>query len=480
MSSSVPSTMRVGQVEGRSEAAVVAQGTDNGQIVQSDSAALRRSRGWPQASWRVVAATPADQPAIHQFLISVFHQPSSVEFQAQLEEPTYEPADRLLVKSGSRIIAHLRMLHREMHFGKIVLPVGLVADVATQPEYRGQGCATALLEAARQTLIHEGAVLGLLRTDVPRFYARRGWVVCGRHSYATAGPREILSCLHVRQADQSSASRCVLQPPRRKPYNIRLWRQVEQAALTRLYRENTQDVYGALTRTDAYWQWLVRRAGHERVYIAIDGADRLELDESLSPIVGYAAAREGRILEMMCSREHPEASIQLLARVCGDSIERDCLRVRMDAPPDDPLFAIFLAAGGEQCRHEVDKGLVFMAHLLKPRRFLKAISQYLIERMLAAGLPRPCQLGLLINDEKYRLVISRHNVQFIPGTLGRSYLRCSRYDLAQLLLGHVDVPQAIAAGRLSVSTHLAQDMVAALLPRLPLWRPPWDELPAIE
>ncbi len=52
-------------------------------------------------------------------------------------------------------------------------------------------------------------------------------------------------------------------------------------------------------------------------------------------------------------------------------------------------------------------------------------------------------------------MISRRNVQLIQGTLGRSYLRCSRYDMAQLLLGHLDVRDAIAAGRLATSTRVA-------------------------
>jgi len=478
MNSSVPSTTRVGQGLVRTKATGRVEERGKGQIVQSDSTAMRRPGVSPQASWRVVSATPADHAALYQFLVSVFRQPSQAEFQAQLEDPTYEPADRLLVKNGPRIVAHLRMLHREMHFGNLVIPVGLVSDVATLPEYRGQGCATALLEAARQTLIHHRAVVGLLRTDQPGFYARRDWVVCGRHCYATAGPREILSCLHLRDAEQTRTSGFVLQRPCRKTYNIRLWRQVELAALTRLYNENTQHAYGALVRTEAYWQWLVRRGGNERVYVAIDGPDRFELDESLSPIVGYAATREGRILEMMCSRDHPEASIQLLARACGEAIERDFHRVRVDAPPGDPLYELFLAAGGSHCCHEADKGMVFMANLLKPRRFLKLISRYLAQRVTAAGLPRPCQLGLLINDEKYRLAISRRRMQLIQGTLGRSYLRCSRYDLTQLLLGHLDVQDRVASGRLTVSTRLALDMATALLPRLPFWRPPWDDLPA--
>ena len=282
----------------------------------------------------------------------------------------------------------------------------------------------------------------------------------------------------MHQDERRQTAEFVPDPPRQTTYNIRLWRQVEQAALTRLYDENTQSAHGPLVRSEAYWQWLVRRGGNERVYVAIDGPDRFELDESLSPIVGYAATREGRIVEMMCSREHPEASVQLLARACGDAIERDFHRVQFEGPPDAPLHALFLAAGGTHSHHEADKGLVYMANLFRPRRLLKLISRSLADRIKEAGLRRPCQLGVLLNDEKFRLVISRRNVQLIQGTLGRSYLRCSRYDMAQLLLGHLDVRDAIAAGRLAASTRVALEMAAALLPRLPFWRPPWDDMPA--
>jgi predicted N-acetyltransferase YhbS len=478
MNSPVPTTIGVRQNQGRNDAALRYDAGDKGQIAHSNSGAARRSIAPPRASWRVVPATFSDQAAIHQFLVSVFHKPSSAEYQTQLEDPTYEPSDRLLIKNGRTIVAHLRLLHREMHFGRLVLPVGLVADVATLPEYRRQGCATSLLQAARQILMREGAVLGLLRTELPRFYARCGWVVCGRHCHSTAGPREILSCLRMHQDEELRTAEFAIKPPDRKTYSIRLWRQVEQASLMRLYHENTQHAHGALVRSEAYWRWLVRRGGNERVYVAIHGPDRFELDESLSPIVAYAATREGRIVEMLCSQEHPEASMQLLARTCGDAIERDFHHVRLDAPPESPFHPLFLAAGGMHSHHEAEKGLVCMANLFRPWRLLQLISRGLADRIKEAELRRPCQLGVLINDEKYRLVIGRRNVQLIQGTLGRSYLRCSRYDVAQLLLGHLDVRDGIAAGRLSVSTHVAQELAAALFPRLPFWRPPWDDMPA--
>ena len=154
---------------------------------------------------------------------------------------------------------------------------------------------------------------------------------------------------------------------------------------------------------------------------------------------------------------------------------------RMDAPPDDlrSCRSSWLPEG-HHSRHEADKGLVFMANLFRPRRLLKLISRSLADRITAAGFRRPCQLGLLVNDEKYRLVISRRHVQLIQGTLGRSYLRCSRYDMAQLLLGHLDVHESIAAGRLvridSRRWRPNWRPPCSLVCRL--WRPPWDDLPA--
>ena len=314
MKSTISSRSGVQQDASRPEATRSNDLSDKGQIPHFSSPAEVERLVAPRATWRVLPASAGDHPMIHQFLVSVFHKPSPAEFQAQLEEPSYEPSHRLLIENGNQIVAHLRLLHREMRFGKLVLPAGIVTDVATLPEYRRHGCRTALLAAARKTLLRDGAVLGLLATDQPRFYLRRGWIVNGRHCYGTLGPREILSHLQVRETELRGLREDVLRPPSRKRYNIRLWRHVELAALTRLYDENTFRGYGSLVRTDAYWRWLVGRGGNKQVYVAINGRDKFELDESLSPIVGYAAAREGRIVELMCSAD-TEASIQLLA-VC--------------------------------------------------------------------------------------------------------------------------------------------------------------------
>lgn len=428
-------------------------------------------------------ATPGDHPAIHYFLQSIFRGPSAGEFQAQLEDPLYEPTSRLVVRRNHQILAHVRLINRALRFGESLLPITYLADLATLPEHRHRGHATALLAAAERQMRDEGAVLGRLRTAVPRFYRKRGWTVCGRHSYSTARPRDILSFLSSMDAARVPVFDALALDPGsfgepRRPLSVRLWRHVERAALIRLYDENTPGAYGPLRRTEDYWRWLISRRGYDRIYVAIDGPDKLELDESFDAIVGYAAMKEGRIVELTSSPAHPRAAIELLARACRDAIERDHHTVRLDAPPDDPLHQIVSQAGGRHCYHEAENGEVFMVKLFDPLGFLLRLCPQLHRRAKAARLARPCELGLAYQGEKYCLQITGRDVKLKRGRLGRSYLTCGRNELTQLLLGHVAVNDRVASGRLDASTHVAAEIASVLFPKLPIWHPPLDDLSA--
>ncbi len=430
---------------------------------------------------RISPAGPGDHPSIQYLLTCIFHGPSSAEFQAQLEDPYYEPTDRLVAKRGERVVAHLRLSNREMFFGPAMLPITTVTDVATLPEYQNLGCATALLEAADQKMVDEGAAMAILRTSIPQFYARRGWSVCGRHCFSTARPRDILSYLSATQSARDSRVGANIPHllnvdvvPRE--LNIRLWRHVERAALMRLYAANTVGSYGAIRRSEPYWRWLISRRGYDRIYVAIDGPDRFELDDLLSPIVGYAAMREGRIVEMMVSPRHPTVASSLLARACGDAIERDYHTIRFDGAPNDPLHRVIELAGGKHYHHEAENGEVFMVKVYQPLRFLQSLCPQMHERAKAAGLARPSEMGLLVDGERHRIVLNPRSVKLESGKLARSYMTCTRSQLVQLMCGHVNVQDAAESSRLDISTRVGVDIASVLFPNLPFWRPPFDEL----
>ncbi len=45
---------------------------------------------------------------------------------------------------------------------------------------------------------------------------------------------------------------------------------------------------------------------------ALDGPDKLELEETIAPIVGYAVLRQDRVVELFAAPNHPTAAQQLL------------------------------------------------------------------------------------------------------------------------------------------------------------------------
>jgi len=421
----------------------------------------------------LVHARIGDHAYIHQLLLAIFHGPSASEFHARHDEPDYDPTDRLLIKRDERILAHVHLMRRVMYFNALRIPVGLVTDLAVLPEYRGQGYAARLLAAAERQMIEDGAAVGLLRTTQPGFFRGQGWTVCGRHCYSSAGTRAILAQLDaMRASEEKVLLRC------ERPLSIRLWRHVEQDALMHLFKRGLANVSGVFRRSDDRWRWLISRRAYDRIYVAIDGPNDFALGEADSRIVGYAVVRGDRVVEIVASKEHPRAVSALLARVCGDAIERDDHVIRLDAPPLDPLHPLVRSAGGRHCHRERDRGEVFMMKLFDPIRMLASLCPVLHARAKAGALPCPFELGMWIGRDKYCLVFSRRKARLVPGKLGRSHLAIGQDELTQLLFGHLDPQDAAAADRIEISTQVAFDAAQRLFPRRPLWHPPWDDLPA--
>lgn len=426
---------------------------------------------------RVVSAGAADHVAIHRFLMSVFHGPTAAEYHAQLEDPRYEPPDRLLIKRGDQIVSHLRMTYRELRFGSLRIPTCIISDVATSPEYRRRGFASALLDEVHRRMQRDSIRLGILKTSQAPFYARHGWAVGFRHSYCSAGARDLLAALPSFAPPAETRDALGIETPR-PPLTVRLWRHVEQAALMRLYDQNPACRFGPMQRDEAYWRWLISRRGYDRIYVAIEGPDTMRLDDTCHPIVGYAVMRDGRIVELMTDKGRPDVAAVLIQRAGMDAIEHDDLAVRLDAPPSHPLWRAFVDAGGAPCYHEAEQGQVHMVRLFRPLALLAQLYPLLLERARQTELSLPCELGLLLDDQKHRLVLTRRSAKVLPGKLGRSYLKLSAQDLTLLLLGHLDIDEAVELGRIVCSTSVAHETARTLLPRVPLWLPPWDDLPA--
>ncbi len=425
------------------------------------------------SDFEIVEGRAGDHHEIQQLLTTLFHGPSMGDFQAQLDDPFYEPNDRLLIKRNKRVVGHVHLTKRGVHFGPFQLPIAQAADLGVLPEYREQQCATRLLAAAESRMIDDGAVLGLVRTNIPEFFQQRGWAVCFRHSFSVAGARDVLSRL-----GESTPVEAAPWQPQTQPLNVRIWRHVEQSALMRIYANNTRNVFGPVVRNEDYWQWLINRRAYDRIYIAIDGPEKIELSDELTQIVGYAVVKGERIVELMTEDGRRDAAEQLVARTCRDAIEHDTNQVRLDAAPNDWLHGLFSSAGGQQHYHESEAGDVWMVKAFDPLSLGRTMLSEIYRRAKAGGISAPSELGILLDGRKLTLSIRQRSARLEPGKLGRSYLVCSQAELTQLLLGHLNVEVAVENGRLQASTRVAVETACTLFPQLPLWHPPLDGLPS--
>ena len=388
-----------------------------------------------------------------------------------------------------RVIAHVHVTRRLMQFGPLVLPVAALQGLATALHCRQEGLGTHLLLAAERKMAESGALVGLLRTRIPHFFRRTGWALCGGSPAAAASPHSVLGRLGVRGLG------------RKARIQVRPWRRWEEGAITRVYAQNLPGSYGLLQRNRAYWHWLLERRAYDQFYVALDGPDMWDFTESSTRLVGYAAIKGERILELVAAPDRQKAALELLARACGDAIENDKRQISLHAPAGNPFFAYFHDAAkpspataaetvfpkrlGAACPSPFQRAFetgheraeFCMARILDPLRLLRMMCGLFVQRATEAGLAQPLELGLLVNGQKYQIEAAGRGRARID-TLGRSYLRLNIADFTRLVLGQLHWDRALEEGRVVPSTGLAAEAGRVLFPALPFWRPMLDDLRA--
>jgi len=85
-------------------------------------------------------------------------------------------------------------------------------------------------------------------------------------------------------------------------------------------------------------------------------------------------------------------------------------------------------------------------------------------------------LGIVVDGERFRLVLSRRGARLEFNRVGRHAIYCNAAEFTRLVVGHNDLPTAMEGGRLRASSRVARDLATVLFPRRPLWRPPLDDL----
>jgi predicted acetyltransferase len=417
---------------------------------------------WMLEECHVASARAGDQAEILQLLSGLPSPPSKAEFHAAVDHPDHDSANRLVARLAGRIVGHVEIVPRSVRIGGSTVQAAVLDRVAVLPECRGAGHGQRLVRAAEERMRQMGVAVAFSRTRIAPSFHELGWSVLGRDCATPGRPTAILSRL--------------LEGPKRdgEPVTMRQWRHVELPAILRIFTQNASRFVGPLDRSEAYSRWLVSRGAFDSIIVALMGQDRYDLHETTARIVGYCVQSGNRVLELFADPEFPGLEREILARVCAEAIENDRQEIVYESSASDPLHQA--VAGGESLVSANDRMIV--ARVFKPLDVLTATAPAVADRVAAAGIRETVELGLDAPGFRGSIIVANGKATVHAGRSGRSYLTLSDEELARLLLGQSDPTEAAAAGRLQASTQVAEKLAMQLFPRVPLWCPMWDDLPA--
>ncbi len=428
----------------------------------------------------VDAAFESDHAAIHSLLLATFQEPTIGTFQAINNAPRYEPSDRLLIRLGSEIVAHVFLNRRTMYFGGCEMISTDLRYLVTLPEFRAQGLASHLMKSAIDEMKHSRTIVATSRTLMPAFFEANGWVRCGRRCFSSTTPHNLLAYLESTRKSHETRMRATTAP---RQLDVRVMRVSELDQSSELYDSLQEETFGTYHRTNSDWRWLLATRPHDRVYAAFELPDEkgqlYDSDPDFFPqgkLVGYAVVQTGRIIEFVTMPRMQDVERALLDRICHDLVENSINTVEIHGAPNHALHPLFAASGGQYRYSDRDGGRVLMAKVLDRLQFMQSIRPLLWERARMADLPAGSELGVRCGKESFLLTVNKRSIGVKAAVAGECLIECSENHLCQMLLGHESSAELINAGVVKASCLDAAEMARILFPQVALWRPVFDDV----
>lgn len=395
----------------------------------------------------VTRGDAGDHPGVQRFLQSVISGLTQEAFAASLEEPLYEPSDRIVARLGPRVVGHALVSRRDAYINSALVPVARLSQITILPELRGQGLGAKLLHAAETRIQEDQVPLALLATARPAFFEREhGWLPVANIRRTQLTSRNLVGILEASAGALSGR------------WRVRPWRQMEYGALEDVYRNSTQGIFAGYERTEAFWRWVVGSCSPARLLVAHDRNQSGDCE-----LAGYVILRGESILEVTARNDRPDVLHALLHRACDEAIERSLHRLEFEAAEEHPAHRML----GYQPDNENGNGIsiTLLAKMFDQRGLLEALAPALDARAKAAEIDRPCELGFrMMNEAPCRLLFQPRSVKLANNGVGRSYLRCSPEAMLRTVLGR---PKQGESLRFRPSTDRAKAIAAAIFPALP-------------
>lgn len=284
-----------------------------------------------------------------------------------------------------RLVSAVQICKRTVACGDFLLTMGGIANVATLPEYRGQGYNSLCLHSAIAVMEADAMDFSLLFTGIQDYYARFGYAILPRTQlYGTIRPDFV---------------------PRSTPLTVRQANAEDLPAIRALYDSYNRKRPIAVQRYEAYWRdWMNIEPDKlpALLFVAINpqgaicGYANCGTFRSAKP---YAADEvQVRIMELGTNEESESETTAVLLEASAARFQAEGATVlRLDIAPEP---AVLNALKTILSATETSSSSSGMVRLLHRENLLRSLTIGLNERWIAAGRPT----GALVFETPYGTV----------------------------------------------------------------------------
>ena len=327
---------------------------------------------------------------------------------------------RVCVVDG-KVVSHVRVSDRAIHIGRSVVRLGGIGMVATLPEYRRQGYASALMQDSIAYMEAIGYELSLLFTAIQPFYMKFGWATFPQTNFE----------LELRVKKQFEPSSWIA-----RPFDV----ERDLTQISQIYDENSKARAGTVLRSEGYWRDEYSRQ------VGILPSLVVEKDGTIGAYAnfGFPTDSDGmdaflatyypNLREVGYRSQHPDSLLALCHAVLVSTRERDLTSISGRLHRHHPLIALLSEESGSQPSFSITEGAMYRIVLLYSL-LQKMVPEFEARLESRREDPTPTSFCFILENQVCTLKVNHGKVTVMDDNSGRTKVQIDTHRFLKVLFG---------------------------------------------
>ena len=394
------------------------------------------------------AAKESEFGEIVDLLCTAFVEKCRPRYASQMyDDSSYQLHQSRVCVVDGRVVSHVRVSDRSIHIGQSVVKLGGIGMVATLPEYRQRGYASALMQDATAYMEERNYDLGLLFTTIQPFYMQFGWASFPQTNFA----------LELRGKKTFAPSAWVAR-------EFEVARDLTQ--VSQIYTEHNRGRTGTVLRSEAQW-----RDGYSRqvgiipsLVLEKDGVigayANLGLSTDTERMDAFLATYYPNLREVGYRSEHPDSLVALCHAILDWAYRNECATISGRLHRHHPLVALLSEESGGELSFSITERAMYRVISLCSL-FEKLIPEF-EARLEAHGThPAPSSFCFRVGDQIRTLKVTEGRVSVTGDATSDTQVHLDMHRFLKVLFGDATFGQLDELNRVK-GLKLSSDEIATL------------------